>query len=431
MIDVKAGDKACRRFIAFSILYFGVTAFVVDRPADILQGMKRIIISRDALITDYFMIGGYGAALMNAALVMLMEYLLLLAEKVNFTGLTLAAMYINAGFALFGKNPVNILPIILGTCIYAAAHHTRLNRYIYTAMFGTCLAPFVTEMVYLLPFGNIVNGIVAVSVGIFIGYVLPPLSAHTATMHMGYNLFNVGFSAGIIAFVMMCVLQSLGISAQSVLIWKMDTPVWLYLWVLGFFVCSFTYGLYLDGWSLKKTIKIMRHPGRAVADYVLMDGAGSTFANMGLVGMIGLLYIGVIDGQLSGPVIGAMLTAFGFSAFGAHPKNYLPVLAGVYLSTFINKFEATTPAIQLAAMFAVGIAPIAGQFGIVPGIFAGALHVAIVTCTSAMYGGLNLYNNGFSCGWVAIFMVPLLESFIKRYELRRNRKNDQKNRLGK
>lgn len=426
MIDVKAGDKACRRFIAFSILCFGITAFIVDRPADILQGMKRIIISRDALITDYFMIGGYGAAFMNAAIVMLMEYLLLLAEKVNFTGLTLAAIYINVGFALFGKNPVNILPIILGTCIYAAAHHTRLNRYIYTAMFGTCLAPFVTEMVYLMPFGKIGNGIMAIGIGIFIGYVLPPLSAHTATMHMGYNLFNVGFSAGIIAFVMMCVLQSFEITAQSVLIWKMDTPVWLYLWLIGFFGSSFIYGQYLNGWDLKKTLKIMRHPGRAVADYVLMDGAGSTFANMGLVGMIGLLYIGLIGGQLSGPVIGAMLTAFGFSAFGAHPKNYLPVLVGVYLSTFVNKFEATTPAIQLAAMFAVGIAPIAGQFGIVAGIFAGALHVAIVTCTAALYGGLNLYNNGFSCGWVAIFMVPLLESFIKRYELRRNRKKGNK-----
>ncbi len=426
MIDVKAGDKACRRFVNFSILYLLVTAFVLDTPADILAGMKRIIISRDALITDYFVIGGYGAAFFNAAMVMLMEYVMLILEKVNFTGLTLAAIYINAGFALFGKNPVDILPIIIGTCIYAAAHRTRLNRYIYTAMFGTCLAPFVTEMVYVLPFGPFINGIMAVCLGIFIGYVLPPLSAHTASMHMGYNLFNVGFSAGIIAFVLMCILQSYGIQAQTVMIWQQETPFWLYLWLAAFFAAAFFFGQYLNGGDLKKALKIMRHPGRAVADYVLMDGAGSTFVNMGMVGMIGLIYIWVIGGQLSGPVIGAMLTAFGFSAFGAHPKNYLPVLAGVYLSTFFNKFEATTPAVQLAAMFAVGISPIAGQFGVVPGIFAGALHVAIVTCTSAMYGGLNLYNNGFSCGWVAIFMVPLLESFIKRYEIRRLKKAEAK-----
>ena len=426
MIDVKAGDKDCRRFVMFSILYLMATALVVDTPAEILAGMRRIIISRDALITDYFVIGGYGAAFFNASLVMLMEYILLIVEKVNFTGLTLAAMYINAGFALFGKNPVDILPIIIGTCIYAAVHHTRLNRYIYTAMFGTCLAPFVTEKVYVLPFGPWINGILAVGLGIFIGFVLPPLSAHTASMHMGYNLFNVGFSAGIIAFVLMCILQSMGIGAQTVLIWQEETPIWIYLWLAVFFMAAFFYGQYLNGGDLRKALKIMRHPGRAVADFVLMDGAGSTFTNMGVVGMIGMIYIWVIGGQLSGPVIGAMLTAFGFAAFGAHPKNYLPLLAGVYLSTFVNKFEATTPAVQLAAMFGVGLAPIAGQFGVIPGIFAGALHVAIVTCTSAMYGGLNLYNNGFSCGWVAIFMVPLLESFIKRYEIRRIRKAESK-----
>ena len=429
MIDVKAGDKACKRFVVLSILYLMITALVLDTPAEILTGLKRIIISRDALITDYFVIGGYGAAFFNAALVMLMEYVLLILEKVNFTGLTLAAMYINAGFALFGKNPVDILPIILGTCIYAAVHHTRLNRYIYTAMFGTCLAPFVTEMVYVLPFGPWINGVLALVIGIFIGFVLPPLSAHTASMHMGYNLFNVGFSAGIIAFVLMCILQSFGMEAQTILIWQEETPPWLYFWLAAFFAAAFFYGQYLNDGDLKKALKIMRHPGRAVADYVLMDGAGSTFANMGIVGMMGMIYIWAIGGQLSGPVIGAMLTAFGFAAFGAHPKNYLPVLAGVYLSTFINKFEATTPAVQLAAMFAVGVSPIAGQFGVIPGLLAGALHVAIVTCTSAMYGGLNLYNNGFSCGWVAIFMVPLLESFIRRYEIRRTKKAEGKARL--
>lgn len=423
MVDVKASDKACRRFILFTILYLLAAAFLLDTPAGIFEGMKRIVISRDALITDYFVIGGYGAAFFNAAMVMLMEYGLLLVEKVNFTGLTLAAMYINAGFALFGKNPVDILPIILGTMVYAAYHHTRLSRYIYTAMFGTCLAPFVTELVYILPFNPWINGTIAVLTGMFIGFILPPLSAHTASMHLGYNLFNVGFSAGIVAFVLMCVLQSCGITAESTLIWQEGYPVWLMLGLVVFFLCAFLYGQHLNNGDLVKGLKIMRHPGRAVADFVLMDGAGSTFTNMGLVGLIGMIYIWLIGGDLSGPVIGAMLTAFGFAAFGAHPKNYLPVLAGVYLSTLINRFEPTTPAVQLAAMFAVGISPIAGQFGVAAGILAGALHVAIVTCTTSMYGGLNLYNNGFSCGWVAIFLVPLLESFIKRYQLKRARKS--------
>ena len=426
MIDLKAGDKACKRFVVFSAIYLIVTAFIVSSPAEIFEGMKQIVISRDALITDYFVIGGYGAAFFNAALVLLMEFGLLVFEKVNFTGLTLAALYINVGFALLGKNPVDIIPILLGTIIYAAFHHTRLSRYIYTAIFGTCLAPFVTEMVYILPFEPKVNGVLAVLFGMFIGFVLPPLSAHTTSMHMGYNLFNVGFSAGLLAFVFMCVLQSFGLSAESTLIWQEGRPLWLIVWLVAFFLVSMGYGLYLNKGDWKAAWKITRHPGRAVADFVLMDGAGATFINMGLVGIIGLLYILAVGGDLSGPVIGAMLTAFGFAAFGAHPKNYLPVLMGVFLSTFINKFEATTPAVQLAAMFAVGLAPIAGQFGVVPGILAGVMHVAVVTCTTGLYGGLNLYNNGFSCGLVAIFMVPLLESFIKRFETRKMVKSQKR-----
>ena len=40
MIDVKAGDKACKKFVLFSILYLIITAVVLDTPAEIFAGMK-------------------------------------------------------------------------------------------------------------------------------------------------------------------------------------------------------------------------------------------------------------------------------------------------------------------------------------------------------------------------------------------------------
>ena len=265
--------------------------------------------------------------------------------------------------------------------------------------------------------------LLAVMTGILIGFILPPLSVHTASMHMGYNLFNVGFSAGILAFVIVCVLRSFGIVPQSTLIWKEGIPPVLAVISYGYFLFAIVYGLVINKGKISGLTKIMQHPGRAVADFVLMDGVGTTFMNMGIVGMVALTYILLIGGDLSGPVIGAILTVFGFGAFGAHLRNYVPVVLGVFLSTFINVFEATTPSIQLAAIFSVGIVPIAGQFGAIAGIFAGILHVAIVTCTNDMYGGLNLYNNGFSCGWVAIIMIPFVESLIKRFELKKKKRS--------
>lgn len=383
---------------------------------DIVRGLWTIVVSRDALITDYFELAGYGAAFLNAVLVMAMGLTMLLIEKIPFTGLTLAAIFINAGYALWGKNPVNILPILFGFFLYAKLHRTRMSRYIYTAFFGTSLAPLVTELIFLLPFGRNINMLIAVSAGILTGFVLPGLSVHTASMHMGYNLYNVGFSAGILAFVMVCVLKSFGIEGEAVMLWRSGRPLGIVLGLYGYFFLTYLYGLYLNRWDPRGILKIWRHPGRAVADFVLMEDVGSTLMNMAVTGAASAAYICLIGGDFSGPVVGAVLTAFGFSAFGAHLKNYVPVLVGVYLYAFLSRYTPTTPGVQLAAVFAVGLSPISGRFGVTMGMIAGMLHVAIVMCTSQMYGGLNLYNNGFSAGWVAIVMVPVLESFMMEFK---------------
>jgi flagellar biosynthesis protein FlhB len=117
---------------------------------------------------------------------------------------------------------------------------------------------------------------------------------------------------------------------------------------------------------------------------------------------------------------------FGFAAFGAHLRNYLPVLLGVYLSTFFSQYAPNDAGMLIAAFFVVGIAPIAGQFGPIWGIISGMLHSCIVMCTSTMYGGLNLYNNGFSCGWVAIVMIPIIESFMRGYQIRKQMRKQKR-----
>ncbi len=416
-------DKELFAFCIFTVILLMITAFVLANPAEIAKGMIIIILTRDALVTDYFALAGFGAAFFNAGLVLGLGILLIRRLKIPFTGFTMAVLFINAGFALFGKNPVNVLPMLLGTWLYARFHNAGMNRYIYTALFGSCLAPMVTELVYLLPFGLWINLLCAVTVGVFMGFVLPPLSVHTASMHMGYNLFNMGFAGGLLAFVMVCILQSFGLSGNSVFIWSYGCPLWLTAGLYAYFASAFLYGLFLNQGEIKPLFTLMKHPGRAVADFVMMDGPGTTLLNMGIVGAVCTTYILIIGGDLSGPVIGAILTVFGFSAFGAHVRNYLPVLLGVYLSTYLNHTQPTTPGIQIGAIFAAGLSPIAGQFGILAGIIAGMLHSAVVMCTTSLYGGLNLYNGGFSTGLVAIVLVPALESFIKGYHIKKDKRN--------
>ncbi len=411
-------------YCTLALLYIASVCFA--HPQELASGLRTIMLSRDALITDYFELAGYGPAFLNAAMVMTVSMVMIEYAELPYTGLTVAAIFINMGFGFWGKNVVNILPIHLGTILYARAHHTPMSRYTYTALFATCLSPFVTELTYILPFGLWGNLGAAIMAGTFIGYVLPPLSQHTATMHMGYSLFNVGFSGGTLAFVMFCVLKSFGISSESVFIWKAEQHPFLIAAAFIYLLAAFVLGLYMNDGKIKDLLKIFRHPGRAVADFVLMDGPGVTLMNMSLTTMGAFVYALLVDADFSGPVLGCLFTIFGFSAFGAHLRNYIPVLLGVYLSTLFSQYSPNDAGILIAAFFVVGIVPIAGQFGPVWGIAAGMLHACIVTCTSAMYGGLNLYNNGFSCGWVAIVMVPTIESFMRGYQMRKQIRTEKR-----
>lgn len=403
-------ENGLRYFIYVTLVLLYAAVFCFENPLELAEGMYRLIISRDALITDYFALAGYGAAFLNAALVMTFSLIMIESAELPYNGLTMAAVFINMGFGFWGKNIWNILPIHLGTFLYAKAHQSPFRRYVYTALFATCLSPFVTELMFLLPFGFFGNLAAAVAAGCFIGYVLPPLSGHTASMHMGYSLFNVGFSGGTLAFVLFCVLRALGISCESTFIWKAEQHPLLIGGVIFYLVAAFLFGLYLNEWKIRPLFHIFRHSGKAVTDFVLTDGPGTTLMNMSLTTAAALGYALLIGADFSGPVLGCLFTVFGFAAFGAHLKNYLPVLLGVYLSTFFTQYSPTDAGVLIAAFFVIGISPIAGQFGVIWGILSGMLHSCIVMCTAAMYGGLNLYNNGFSCGWVAIVLVPVIES---------------------
>lgn len=411
-------QKQLKGFCMATIAFFYIVAFCLASPSEMIEGMKTIIISRSALITDYFALANHGTAFFNSALMMTLVILLIQGLKIPFTGLSLAALFINGGFALFGKNPVTVLPIMLGVWLYAWLQGVSVKRYIYTGLFGTCLAPLVMEIVYILPFSTGVNILCAFFIGIIIGFILPGLSTHTASMHMGYNLFNVGFAAGILGFIIVSILKGFGFESESVLIWSEGRPTWLIVVLYAYFLTTFLYALWINNGKIKPIRKIFHHPGRAVADFILMDGVGITLINMAITGCFCLTYILLIGGDLSGPVVGAILTLFGFSAFGVHLKNYIPCMLGVWLATCFKIYTLKMPAIQLAVMFCSGLAPIAGQFGVFAGILAGLIHTSVVMCTGQMYLGLNLYNNGFATGFVAIFMLPLLEGFIKQFKKR-------------
>lgn len=418
----KLNGNELRYFCIFSAILIFAIAFVMDSPKDVLLGTYKIFASRGVLITDYIELAGYGAAFFNAGLMFVLGMVLIELEKSPYTGLSLAALFICAGFALWGKNLVNTLPIVFGTWLYCKVEGCKFEKFMYTTLFATCLGPFVSEMPFILPIPLWGGLICALLIGIFIGFVIPPLSLHIATFHKGYNLFNVGFCSGLLGFFMYSIFKCFGLSNETAMIWKEGRPMPMVIGLFVYFLLTFLLGLWMEGGNIKVLFTMTKHSGRSKTDFVLLEGAGATLMNMGALGIVAEVYIWLIGGDFSGPIVGCILTVYGFAAFGAHLRNYPPLLLGVFLSTFFSVYTPLTPGIMIAALFIVGIAPIGGQFGVIVGILTGMIHAAVVMCTGPLYGGLNLYNNGFAEGMSLVIIVPLLENFIRLYEEKKQKK---------
>ena len=408
----KPSELLWRMMLAFSVFLF-VCGLVLSPWDTLLPGLAAIHRSPDVLISDYFIIGGMGATMLNAGLVTLASLLLTRRLGLTYSGLSVAAILIMGGFALFGKNLVNCLPILFGNWLFSRYQEEKWNKYIVIGLFSTCLAPFVSFLYNALSTALWLRVAAAAGIGVVIGFVVPALAPHTASFHMGYNLFNVGFAAGFVAIALMSVLRGFQLDSGSVMIWQKGFPPLLTGLCLGALVLLFVWGWLLSDRELCRLGRITRHSGRAVADFVFMDGVGPTFMNMAVMGLLAIGWLWLVGGDLNGPTLGGVITIMGFAAFGMHPKNCAPIVAGIWAATLLLRYQPADPSIQLAALFGMGLAPIAGQFGVVWGIIAGMLHCAIVTTVGSVYGGLNLYNNGFTAGLVALILVPLIQSFKK------------------
>ena len=102
--------------IALSMLVFGL---ISSPPKEIAWGLVEILTQPDGLITDYIGLACMGAAFCNAGMVMAASALLLRFLKLPFAGMSVSCCFLMGGFALFGKNLVNVLPILLGVWVYA------------------------------------------------------------------------------------------------------------------------------------------------------------------------------------------------------------------------------------------------------------------------------------------------------------------------
>jgi hypothetical protein len=385
-------------------------AFIVNAPGEVIRGELAIISSPSVLITDYIAYANLGAALFNAGLVTLIGLALAWVIRARFNGYLLSAIFTLAGFSYFGKNIFNILPIFLGVFLYDRIfNHQPMKDLIAPLLFGTTLAPVVSQVAFGFDFGwwGFLGGVL---LGIIIGVLLAALMNHIYSFHLGYNLYNTGTTGGFVATVVYITMRGFGLEIQPAFYWSTEYTGFLTWFTLVILMALIVLG-FIWGAKLKQYRVIWESSGKLASDFVVMSDLGTTLVNMGIVGLIALGYVHMVGGDVNGAILAGIFTVTGFGALGKHPRNIVPIMIGVFLFCIPNIWGHAEPGPLLAALFCTTLAPIAGKFGFLAGMIAGALHLPMVMHVGSVHGFMNLYNNGFAGGLAMLLIVGFIKGF--------------------
>ncbi|MEG0086731.1 MAG: DUF1576 domain-containing protein, partial [Niameybacter sp.] len=237
-----------------------ICAFIVASPVELLEGIALIYKANDILLTDYLLIAGVGATLLNAASVIFINLWLLRRLDFKPNGVIIAALFLLAGFSFMGKNLFNIWPFYLGGYLYSKYHQMPYKNVVIINMFSTALSPLVSLIGESMSHNMIYGIIIMAVVGGFIGFIMPTVSSHIVTLHAGYNLYNS--------------------SLLTYNDWRLVTFFVLYCIVL------IGVGYRINEKTFKGYRRLLGHSGRIVTDMIKQDGFGLSLVNMGILGLL-------------------------------------------------------------------------------------------------------------------------------------------------
>ena len=400
----------------FTVLFgiFIVMGFIYASPAEIANGLWTIFTSPDILVTDYIAIAGLGATYVNAALSGLMCILILVLAKHQPIGLTLGTFGLVMGFAFFGKNVANMIPIIFGGYLYSVITKTPFKTCCLPPILATCLAPVVTQLAFVEHLDTNVGIVLGVLIGILIGLVVNPIAKAVKLTHDGYNLYNVGLAGGMIAIGIMVVYRLLGIDFAPISIWSEGYNFELGLLLLVTSVFFLICGLLSNGTG---TFLQMARMKTQDSDFYMQFG-GRSYINMGILGIYCFLFMLVVRGEYNGPVIGAILSVVGFGACGKRILSAIPLMAGCLLGALASMATMGIPfnsrGFLVAVIFSTCLSPLVTKFGWHWGVIAGILHIAFASNIAVFHGGMNLYNNGLAGGLVVLLLLPIIRAIAEK-----------------
>jgi hypothetical protein len=172
---------------------------------------------------------------------------------------------------------------------------------------------------------------------------------------------------------------------------------------------------------LKGTLHLQASSARLISDFTLRGPQVALF-NATTVAALGLVIVFYASISLSGPTLACILTMMGFSFFGNTLLNCTPIIIGVWIASkvagktfgaysIIALFGTALGPLVTYVMFEIGLAlAISIPLGLFCGVLAGFLLPAVASPLLILHQGYNLYNMGFSCGFLGLFWANILRA---------------------
>ena len=438
-------SRFLKLFFAALSACFLIAAFIMPDRATMFSGMMDIWLGTCKISTNYFELGGFAATFLNMGIVGLICTALFFLPGAKANNVSTLGVILTIGFASWGMNPVNMIPTILGVCLYALVKKEKIGAVSNAMLYSTGIAPLISELLFRYPGTEYVgfNGLgiaLGLFVGLIIGFFMPAGMAHAPNIHKGYDHYSAAVPVGFTAFFLRAVLYNvmLGKTPAALGLSTLAAPETVSLPITNIFALTvFAMCIVLAlcmGCTPKDYWNLMKDSGKGVS-FTTKYGNAAFLMNVGVFGLMIVGYYnlaGALDGKnmWTGMTFGIVWCMLATCNSGSHPRNVLPIMVGYIVTSYlfgwisgllgVENFALTigSQSILIGLCYANGMSPVSGQYGFGYGVLAGGIHYLLVTAVPDMHGGFCLYNGGFTAALICLLLIPQLERFCKTKEER-------------
>ncbi len=398
-------------YIPFLLIVLFITSLLVENINTLIPGYINILKSESILVTDYLYIGGLNSTLFNAFTTLLINYILIKLMRLRVSGPIYAGIMLMFGYSFFGINTINFLPIYLGIYIYSKIKKIEYRSLIISILFSCGIASLISYIFFGLGISLFFSIPLGILVGIILGLIIPALASHSIIFHSGYNLYNTGFSLGLISIIAYAILKGFGFDIHFNYVVSYEYHTFLLISLIILIIIFLIVPIIKIKETLINYKKLLNRSGRLIQDFIRDYTHEAVLLNISINLLFCLIVILIFKIQISGPLISSLFAVIGFSAMGKHIKNIYPVIIGGLIAVFVSNLDINNVSVQVGLFFVTCLAPLSGRYNFIIGIIAGFIHLLILNLVADFQGPFNLYLNGFAGGFIAAILISIIESY--------------------